>query len=104
MNKQGELKPCPFCGGEAKYVDRTDVGREYCAVVCEANCDSMDKDQGWTTEKDAAMAWNHRADTDVLAMCREALELADALLDHANVAAPEVAKALAKITALKGDG
>ena len=74
------------------------------SVVCEANCDPMDKDQGWTTEKDAAEAWNQRTDTDVLAMCREALELADALLDHANVAAPEVAKALAKIAKLTGGG
>lgn len=55
-----ELRPCPFCGGEAAVIDhgdgRVSVGcaRDYCLGF---------SGLGWTyeTEGDAAAAWNTRA-------------------------------------------
>ena len=57
-----ELKPCPFCGGEADfakvgYQDRDDIIEPY--VFCK-NCHTL---SGWyKTKEEAKTAWNRRAD------------------------------------------
>lgn len=53
-----ELKPCPFCGGEAEYGANSVQGYEY--VRC-ASC----KARTWScyeTKEQAAQAWNTRAE------------------------------------------
>lgn len=67
-----ELKPCPFCGGNATIVEneeprlyRPSRNHPYC-VYC-GNCELLfgfDEDYGGTfdTKKEAAEAWNRRAD------------------------------------------
>ena len=53
-----ELKPCPFCGGEARFET---YGDAYCAVVCQScNCgtNTMSFDDGMR----AVAAWNRRAE------------------------------------------
>lgn len=64
MNK--ELKPCPFCGGEAfEYYSGSQF--EFCEVVCkECGCRSKGK-----TEAEAIEAWNTRKPIDKVV---EALE------------------------------
>ena len=53
-----ELKPCPFCGGEAKI---SDMGYPHW-VFCE-KCGA--RIHGYTTdERDSIEAWNRRADDD----------------------------------------
>lgn len=61
-----KLKPCPFCGGEAKLVDYGqegdfedwDVECEKCGILFVA----PGKEEGWvTTKEEAAEAWNRRA-------------------------------------------
>ena len=50
-----ELKPCPFCGGEAEYYSDCDMVKVHCSV-CGANT------SGWFDEPEEATAdWNRRA-------------------------------------------
>ena len=58
-----ELKPCPFCGGEAvlegTYITRTWQAYE---IYCKnQNCLGHYINQGFNSEKEAARAWNKRA-------------------------------------------
>lgn len=57
-----ELKPCPFCGGEAdigKYGE--DVGITFYFICCTCGAEL---DRHTVTEKAAIEAWNRRADDD----------------------------------------
>lgn len=55
--KTTELKPCPFCGGEAS-INRPSGRMLFCVV-----CDDCDANSGYYfTEEDAARAWNSRAE------------------------------------------
>lgn len=53
-----ELKPCPFCGGEAKFVHIFE-NPEKCMVSCR-ECDGG-IDAVFANEEAAAEAWNRRA-------------------------------------------
>lgn len=53
-----ELKPCPFCGGEAAFGANSCQGFEYVRCVsCKARTWSC-----YNTEEQAAEAWNTRAE------------------------------------------
>jgi Lar family restriction alleviation protein len=56
-----ELKPCPFCGGEAASVTYPGDGRgQSYAVNCIA-CGVNNRGRvGWPTNEEAASAWNRR--------------------------------------------
>ena len=57
-----ELKPCPFCGGEA-IVIKTDLGdgcAEFYHAVC-LDCSVEMKQYECMTRKEAIEAWNRRA-------------------------------------------
>lgn len=57
-----DLKPCPFCGGEA-YIAYAPCDYNCWSVVCR-NCGAMVEAQGWKgmddTESNAVAAWNRR--------------------------------------------
>lgn len=56
MKKEVELKPCPFCGGEAEIWHRIELG--YCTIFC-LNCKArIQKNYDNETIQD----WNRRAD------------------------------------------
>ena len=57
-----ELKPCPFCGGEA-LVNPAFIRPGY-RVYCENDCSSMPSrpDIAFTSEKEAIKRWNTRPD------------------------------------------
>lgn len=64
-----KLKPCPFCGGEAKMVIREDDGgyraEIHCMSSCEIGCYAVS--QHWALKKswaedDAVKAWNRRTE------------------------------------------
>lgn len=62
-----ELKPCPFCGGEANtFQTRWTNNRWYtCCPSCETICGLPDGDEfvgKYDTEAEAAEAWNTRAE------------------------------------------
>ena len=62
-----ELKPCPFCGGEANtFQTRWTNNRWYtCCPSCETICglpDGYDFVGKYDTEAEAAEAWNTRAE------------------------------------------
>ena len=55
-----ELKPCPFCGGEAQIVGGADSGY---AAYCPECIDGGHTEMGWYfTEADAIDSWNTRYD------------------------------------------
>ena len=63
-----DLKPCPFCGGEAKYRDVTSgvVGDgEWHWAGCD-NSMCKEADDLWKTKEEAIKAWNTRANTETL--------------------------------------
>ena len=60
-----ELKPCPFCGGEASTSHGSNItGGKYFFVSCEAcNCRTSDFYEwyfGGAYEREAIEAWNRR--------------------------------------------
>ena len=59
-----ELKPCPFCGGEARLIEESismwsRIPHDF-AVVCK-NCHASIR-QYFRTEAEAIEAWNRRVD------------------------------------------
>lgn len=55
-----DLKPCPFCGGDADIMlDEVGVFVEY--LPCCQSCDGM-IERWFNTEEEAAAAWNRRAE------------------------------------------
>jgi Lar family restriction alleviation protein len=61
-----ELKPCPFCGSEARFVkcNDPDHSRVMCSKggKCTASPDEIDP-YGYATKEIAAEAWNTRVET-----------------------------------------
>ena len=56
-----ELKPCPFCGGEARVARGFNYGeRGSIRWVCCSKCGAMTRSDLHKTEEDAAKAWNKR--------------------------------------------
>ena len=56
-----ELKPCPFCGGEAKIVRLFTSTRYDCFVKC-TKCDN---ESGlYTSKQNAVKEWNRRFDNE----------------------------------------
>ena len=54
-----ELKPCPFCGGEAYKLKVNDHGFVFFSVVCHECHASTNR---FTTEALAVEAWDRRAE------------------------------------------
>lgn len=63
-----ELKPCPFCGGEAEY---RPVGflSDPCGYVKCKNCGV--KQYWYSPKKEAIEAWNRRAESEELKFTRD---------------------------------
>lgn len=60
MNKNKDLLPCPFCGGEADIVgDWKTNYSDYYQVFCE-NCGVSQTGQDYEAEQEAIEAWNRR--------------------------------------------
>ena len=51
-----ELKPCPFCGGEARNYRREHDDHGVCCTKCSA------KVYGYISKGGATKAWNRRAE------------------------------------------
>ena len=54
--KDNELKPCPFCGGEA-HIDRMGTGRASMSISCEDCGTNMETGETWIDENSH---WNQR--------------------------------------------
>lgn len=63
MKQKKELKPCPFCGGEAKIHTSEEFflidKKKFSSVFCK-NCQATSR--YFNTSKEAIEAWNRRAD------------------------------------------
>jgi len=57
-----DLKPCPFCGGEAAIAEIPDTHNNnvWLMPVC-IHCDCK-LDNGWRTQKEVIDIWNRRAE------------------------------------------
>ena len=58
MDKQIELKPCPFCGVESEYVEYYLYGRVKAHFVYCTKCDVTQKN--YKSKQGAIRAWNRR--------------------------------------------
>ena len=57
-----ELKPCPFCGGEAHFIKVKHVVGVWYTVCCDdAECIGHEQSRFYTLRRLAAEAWNRRA-------------------------------------------
>lgn len=59
-----KLKPCPFCGGEAHIDCFPGLDRPYFPVCNNEMCIACDTIVTFLTKKDAAEAWNRRAENE----------------------------------------
>lgn len=59
--KEVKLKPCPFCGGEAKILVKCDriIGNKYVATCRDNHCIGRVY-RKWHSEQAAREAWNRR--------------------------------------------
>ena len=65
MDIREEMKPCPFCGGEARLTYSTDNHRQPYVTCDTPKCPGCNTYQWhYHTEAEAIEAWNHRAATD----------------------------------------
>ena len=56
----GELKPCPFCGGEAEVQnDWSDIGKYYWVACTECSANTKDYEYN---QDEAIETWNRRAE------------------------------------------
>ena len=61
-----DLKPCPFCGGEARLTYSTDNHRKPYVTCDTPRCPGCNTYQWhYNTESEAIEAWNHRAERTV---------------------------------------
>lgn len=70
---QSELKPCPFCGGDA-YIDDDTMGH---SVVCCKNIECRAQGPFRPTDDEAIAAWNTRASDAEITRLTEALRAAE---------------------------
>jgi len=61
MTNKPELKPCPFCGGEAEFYPNDIEGEENWVECCNAKCQATN---GYVrrTPEEALSAWNTRSE------------------------------------------
>lgn len=61
MTNKPEIKPCPFCGGEAEFYPNYIEGEENWVECCNAKCQATN---GYVrrTPEEALSAWNTRAE------------------------------------------
>ena len=64
-----ELKPCPFCGGEAEIIEVKDNPPETIAIQCKSGC-GVSARHKWMEENVLIEAWNTRAES----TCRNVAE------------------------------
>lgn len=78
-SKETELKPCPFCGGEAKTIAPTPGYSEHWWVNCAAECpEGMGVGD---TEPEAITAWNTRS-PDTAQETKSLYDMVEAALPH----------------------
>lgn len=64
MGSDIKLKPCPFCGGEAKIIHANDVTLPYRIRCKNINCDVRPSTTWFKYEEDAITKWNTRKPMD----------------------------------------
>ena len=79
-----EIKPCPFCGGEA-VVDGTTWRASDGEEVCWISCRSCNGSSPADTPAEAIAAWNRRAETATPTVAEAARGLTIARLQRAHV-------------------
>lgn len=57
----GELKPCPFCGGDAEIIDVKDNPPETIAIQCKSGC-GVSLHHKWMEREALIERWNTRAE------------------------------------------
>ena len=55
-----ELKPCPFCGGEAEMYQYRYNFRYHFKARCNNDCQIRPTTLDYSTEEEAAKVWNRR--------------------------------------------
>lgn len=64
-----ELKPCPFCGGKARFIEIPEQGRVFESYLYDIGCKTegcfLESGADWVVEKEfVAKMWNERAEVE----------------------------------------
>jgi Lar family restriction alleviation protein len=70
-----ELKPCPFCGNEAKFTDNKNVKSDYAPISYGVKCRNCFVISEYEDNKQLAIkAWNTRTDAELQGKYEKAIE------------------------------
>lgn len=78
-----KLKPCPFCGGEAK-MERTPINPYYYVICTNLECDAT-VGRFQPTEEEAAAAWNRRDGEQIMSDYKKLLNALHAIQDECRL-------------------
>ena len=84
-----ELKPCPFCGGKARWMYRKPIGWIMCKKCGASSATLSDNYEEADCQQEAIVAWNRRVDARQLALKTRVCPMCEDCPDGCPVETPK---------------